>query len=123
MDSRWAALLLALPTARTLSSSSQQSLIEPAVVESSPLPLDSLARSELSTDIQIGDASVSLVSVSGFQVGGVIRLHPGYPNQEDHRIRAISHKSLWLASAGLEFEHMRKEAVEMLAIVPDCPNN
>ena len=62
-------------------------------------------------------------SVDGFQVGGVVRLHPGYPNQEDHRIRAISHTSLWLASSGLEFAHTSKEAVELLPIVPDCPNN
>jgi hypothetical protein len=87
------------------------------------LGVDSLAVAELSSDVAIGDTAVPVVSVDGFQVGGVVRLHPGYPNQEDHRIRAISHTSLWLASSGLEFVHTRREAVELLAIVPDCPNN
>ena len=54
---------------------------------------------------------------------GAVTPPPGYPNQEDHRIRAISHTSLWLASSGLEFAHTSKEAVELLPIVPDCPNN
>lgn len=87
------------------------------------LPADGLAVSELSSSASTGDTAVPVAALGGFHVGGVVRLHPGYPNQEDHRIRAISHTSLWLASAGLEFPHERSEAIELLAIVPDCPNN
>ena len=93
-------------------------------VEPVTLPMDSLAQSELSSEIQIGHTSVPIASVSGFQVGGVVRLHSGYPNQEDHRIRAISQSSLWLDSlTGVEFPHFRSETVSMLAVAPDCPAN
>ena len=101
------------------------SLFPAALVPGATLSLatEGLAVSEISTSAAVGDTSFPVASVDGFQVGGVVRLHPGYPNQEDHRIRAISHTSLWLASSGLEFAHTSKEAVELLPIVPDCPNN
>ena len=88
------------------------------------LPASGLAVADLASSSSIGDTSIPLASLDGFQVGAVVRLHPGYENQEDHRVRAISHGSLWLASSnGLEFTHGAHEAVTMLAIVPDCPNN
>ena len=66
------------------------------------LPLDTLAQTELMQPVEIGATTVPVASVSGFQVGGAVRLHAGGANQEDHRIRAISHTSLWLAGSGLE---------------------
>ena len=87
-----------------------------------PLQLDTLAQAEFATNVEIGTTSVPVVSVDDFLVGGVV-LHAGGLNQEDHRIRAISRNSLWLAGTGLEFPHTRREVVKMLAIIPQCPNN
>ena len=95
----------------------------PLEATKSPLTLDTLALSELSSAAAIGATIVPVAAVDGFQVGGVVRFHSDAPNQEDHRIRAIAHNSLWLSGSGLEFPHTRREVVKMLAIIPECPNN
>ena len=82
-----------------------------------------LARAQLRSNTQLGDTVLPVHTIEGFHVGGIVRLHAGFPNQEDHRVRAIAHTALYLASSGLEFPHSAMELVHMLAVAPDCPNN
>jgi hypothetical protein len=94
-----------------------------SLTTSAALSADALAESELSTSTSIGDTVLPVVSTHGFVVGGVVRLHAGYPNQEDHRVRSLSHNAVYLASAGTEFPHNRYEIATMLAAEPLCPGN
>ena len=62
--------------------------------------------------------------MDGFQVGAMVRLHAGYPNQEDHKVKWMTARSLWLSGrAGLEFNHNRGEVVSQLPVAPECPRN
>jgi len=100
--------------------SSRSSFAAPATAA---LPADALGEAELATAASVGDTVLPVVSTLSFMVGGVVRLHAGYPNQEDHRVRSVSHNAVYLATAGLEFPHNRYELVSMLAVEPLCPSN
>ena len=82
-----------------------------------------LAETEMSSSSAMGDTVLPLASTNGFLVGGVVRLHAGYPNQEDHRVRRVTSNAIHLATAGTEFPHNPFEVVQLLAVEPDCPNN
>jgi len=84
---------------------------------------DALSEAELDSAVAVGDTVLPVVSTRSFVVGGVVRLHAGYPNQEDHRVRSMTHNAIYLASAGTEFPHNRYELVSMLGVEPLCRSN
>ena len=82
------------------------------------------AQTELIEAASAGARSLRVASVDGFHVGGMVRLHDAFSNQEDHQVRWMTARSLWLSGkVGLEFNHNQGEAVTQLDVVPECLRN
>ena len=61
------------------------------------------AQTELIEAASAGARSLRVASVDGFHVGGMVRLHDAFSNQEDHKVRWMTARSLWLSGkVGLE---------------------